>query len=244
MDKALLTQEAKRAYIARLVNTLSRRDITQSQADSYAKALARIESNIDRIFPEEVAGPGADDPDHDPTECPIQFPEGLRWHEPEIGIYVSPAIARDDRNLIVEEINELIRVVHKYTNLKIKYERSATRAHIKGVSYAEIDGRGRTLGETRYQFTGDRMLAAWIVCDSEDRKADTDAEQRTKWKHEFAHALGVPHLTAEIAELLKLPASFDIEKALMWPARNIVNGYDLAAVLEYQRRYGKKQVFA
>ena len=183
--------------------------------DELNKLIAKSEAeDATKLEPNENALPPK-------TACPIQIPEGIRWQRDEVLFHFSPKLKISDRKWLIEEFELLKAFVEKSCSLKVNITNDVNKAQVKNVAIGELDGRGGTLGETRYSYRGDKMISCTLICD----EADQGRGKRTTKKHEYIHCFGIPHNEE------------DRNSLMWWASDGTVRDYGEYSARELQKRH-------
>ena len=181
---------------------------------------AKIEAHLrgEKIEPDVTPKP-------EPRDCPgcTTIPAtGLRWTDNIVKILVDTTLPRDYYRFYVDQINQLREFASEHSSLVVEEVNNKRSANVT-ITRGEIDGKGQTLGQTTYRFSGERMISAEIICD----EADTGDDEEATKKHELGHALGIPH--------------HQNRDALMYFASNgTAKGYGIYFAEDLRARYPKR----
>lgn len=136
-----------------------------------------------------------DDFDKGP-KCNCELPEGLRWLEGKASFFY------DDRDQPrgldfspIEQMRKAAKAWEGVCGIKLTEDKSASEADIV-ITWADIDGIGKTLGMAYQPVSGEDMAACGGPC------GDIIMDWSEPWNqtffyavflHEIGHAIGIPH---------------------------------------------------
>lgn len=165
-------------------------------------------------------------------KCDCELPEGLRWTSGGATYFYDdtdqPKFDFDPS----EQIDKAAQMWMSICGVKLQKARSAREADIV-ITWADIDGIGRTLGMTYQPASGEDMAACGGPC------GDILMDGAEKWNqrfflavfiHELGHAIGIPH-----APVLNNKAAQNIMEAY-YTALIVFGPWDIAQAV---KRYGK-----